>query len=185
MTAPPPRRSVVIHGHFYQPPREDPWLDEVEAEPSAAPFHDWNERIDKECYRAVVAARLYAPDGRIARVVNTLASISFDFGPTLLEWLERHAPTTYAGVLEADRVSRARHDGHGNALAMPYHHVILPLASRRDKVTEVRWGIADFRRRFGREPDRHVAAGDRRGSRNAGRARCRGDPLHDPRASPG
>ena len=142
----------VIHGHFYQPPREDPWLDEVEAEPSAAPFHDWNERVERQCYRAVVAARLYAPDGRIARIVNTLAAVSFDFGPTLLEWLERAAPATYAAVLEADRASREKHDGHGNAIAMPYHHVILPLASHRDKVTEVRWGIADFRRRFGREP---------------------------------
>jgi alpha-amylase/alpha-mannosidase (GH57 family) len=150
VTAPP--GAVVIHGHFYQPPRDDPWLDEVEAERSAAPYHDWNERIERECYRAVVAARLYAPDGRIARVVNTLASISFDVGPTLLEWLERHAPRTYAGILEADRISRTRHDGHGNAIAMPYHHAILPLASRRDKITEVRWGIADFRRRFQREP---------------------------------
>lgn len=146
------RQAVVIHGHFYQPPREDPWLEEVAREPTAAPFHDWNERIERECYRAVVAARRYAPDGRIAGIVNALASISFDFGPTLLEWLERHAPRTYAGVLEADRVSRERHDGHGNAIAMPYHHAILPLASRRDKVTEVRWGIADFRRRFGRDP---------------------------------
>ncbi len=145
-------RSIVIHGHFYQPPREDPWLDEVEAEASAAPFHDWNERIERECYRAVVAARLYAPDGRIARIVNTLSSISFDFGPTLLEWLEREAPDTYAAVLEADRLSREKYDGHGNAIATPYHHVILPLASRRDKITEVRWGIVDFRRRFGRDP---------------------------------
>jgi alpha-amylase/alpha-mannosidase (GH57 family) len=147
-----PLRSVVIHGHYYQPPRDDPWLDEVETEPSAAPFHDWNERIERECYRAVVAARRYAPDGRIAQIVNTLASTSFDFGPTLLEWMERHAPRTYAGVLEADRISSTRHDGHGNAIAMPYHHIILPLASRRDKTTEVRWGIGDFRRRFGREP---------------------------------
>lgn len=146
-------RAVVIHGHFYQPPREDPWLDVVEREPSAAPCHDWNERVERECYRAVVAARRYAPDGRIADVVNTLESISFDFGPTLLAWLERRAPRTYAAVLEADRLSCARRDGHGNALAMPYHHVILPLASRRDKITEVRWGVADFRRRFGREPE--------------------------------
>jgi alpha-amylase/alpha-mannosidase (GH57 family) len=147
-------RSIVIHGHFYQPPREDPWLNEVLAEPSAAPFHDWNQRIERECYRAVVAARLYAPppDGRITGIVNTLTSISFDFGPTLLEWLEREAPDTYAAVLEADRQSRGRHDGHGNAIAMPYHHTILPLATRRDKVTEVRWGIADFRRRFQRDP---------------------------------
>ena len=146
-------RSIVIHGHFYQPPREDPWLNQVAAEPSAAPYHDWNERIERESYRAVVAARLYAPDGRIAQIVNTLASISFNFGATLLEWLEREAPATYAAVLEADGASRARHAGHGNAIAMPYHHVIMPLASRRDKITEVRWGIADFRRRFGRDPE--------------------------------
>jgi alpha-amylase/alpha-mannosidase (GH57 family) len=147
-------RSIVIHGHFYQPPREDPWLNEVLAEPSAAPFHDWNQRIERECYRAVVAARLYAPppDGRITGIVNTLTSLSFDFGPTLLEWLEREALDTYTAVLEADRESRVRHDGHGNAIAMPYHHTILPLATRRDKVTEVRWGIADFRRRFKRDP---------------------------------
>jgi hypothetical protein len=146
-------RSVVVHGHFYQPPREDPWLDEVETEPSAAPFHDWNQRIEQECYRAVVAARLSAADGRITRIVNTLTSISFDFGPTLLEWMEREAPATYEAVLEADQRSCERHDGHGNAIAMPYHHSILPLCSRRDKGTEVRWGIADFRRRFRREPE--------------------------------
>jgi alpha-amylase/alpha-mannosidase (GH57 family) len=144
-------RSVVIHGHFYQPPRDDPWLEEIEREPSAAPYHDWNERIEQECYRAVVAARLHAPDGRIARILNTLESMSFDYGPTLLEWLEREAPATYAGVLAADRASVAGR-GYGNAIAMPYHHVILPLAPRREKVTEVRWGIADFRRRFAREP---------------------------------
>jgi alpha-amylase/alpha-mannosidase (GH57 family) len=145
--------SVVLHGHFYQPPREDPWLEDVEQEPSAAPFHDWNERIEQECYRAVVAARRYGADGRIAAIVNTLASMSFDFGPTLFEWLERHAPDTYAAILAADRESVGRYDGHGNAMAMPYHHLILPLASRRDKVSEVRWGIADFRRRYGREPE--------------------------------
>jgi len=146
------RRSVVVHGHFYQPPREDPWLDVVEAEPSAAPWHDWNQRIERECYRAVVAARVPGAGGRIARVVNTLGAISFDVGPTLLEWLEREAPGTYAAILEADRESRTAHHGHGNAIAVPYHHAILPLSSRRDKTTEVRWGITDFRRRFGREP---------------------------------
>jgi alpha-amylase/alpha-mannosidase (GH57 family) len=147
------RRSVVIHAHFYQPPREEPWLELVEAEPSAAPFHDWNRRIERECYRAVVAARIPAADGRIERVVNTLERISFNVGPTLVEWLEREAPETWNAMLEADRTSRLRLGGHGNALAMPYHHVILPLASRRDKTTEVRWGIADFRRRFGRDPE--------------------------------
>jgi len=124
-------RSIVIHGHFYQPPRDDPRTGTIPLEPNAAPYHDWNVRIEQECY---------------ARVAGSLASLSFDFGPTLLEWMERHAPETYAAVLAADRAS-------GNAVAMPYHHVILPLCPRRDKTTEVRWGIADFRRRFGREPE--------------------------------
>ena len=145
-------RSIVIHGHFYQPPRENPWLEEIEREASAAPHHDWNARIEQECYRTVVAARVLAPDGRISRIVNTLEYISFNFGPTLLEWMEHAAPDTYARVLDADRKSIARL-GHGNAIAQPYHHAILPLSSRRDKLTEVRWGIADFRRRFGREPE--------------------------------
>ncbi len=146
-------RSAIIHGHFYQPPREDPWFEEVPREASAAPFHDWNERIEHECYRAVTAARVPTEDGKIARIVNTLEYLSFDFGPTLLEWLESAAPDTYVSVLEADRLSCEANDGHGNAIAMPYHHVILPLASRRDKVTEVRWGIEDFRARFGRAPE--------------------------------
>jgi hypothetical protein len=145
--------AVVIHGHFYQPPREDPFLDEVETEPSAAPFHDWNQRIERECYRAVVAARITGSDGRIIRLVNTLESISFNFGPTLLEWLEREARSTYEAILSADAVSASAQGGHGNAIAQPYHHTILPLATRRDKRTEVRWGIADFRRRYGREPE--------------------------------
>jgi hypothetical protein len=145
--------SVIIHGHFYQPPREDPFLDEVEAEASAAPFHDWNQRIERECYRAVVAARVTASDGRIARLVNTLESMSFNFGPTLLEWMEREARPTYEAILAADHSSTLALGGHGNAIAQPYHHTILPLATRRDKQTEVRWGIADFRRRFGREPE--------------------------------
>ena len=147
-----PSRSIVIHGHFYQPPREDPWLDLVEAEPSAAPFHDWNERIEQECYRAVAAARVPGIGGRIARIENTYEWISFNFGPTLLEWMQHAGPETYASVLAADRRSAARL-GHGNAIAMPYHHAILPLSSRREKTTEVRWGIADFRRRFGRMPE--------------------------------
>lgn len=146
-------QSVVIHGHFYQPPREDPWLAEVEAEASAAPYHDWNERIERECYRTVVAAHLTAggTDNRILGIVNTLEWISFNFGPTLLEWLEDHAPATYQAILAADRASVDRL-GFGNAIAQSYHHAILPLASRRDKRTEVLWGMADFRRRFGREP---------------------------------
>ena len=128
------------------------WLGEVETEPTAAPFHDWNERIEHECYRAVVSARIPGPGGRIARLVNTLHSISFDLGPTLATWMEREARETNAAFLQSDRVSRERL-GFGNAVATPYHHVILPLCSRRDKVTEVRWGMRDFARRFGRESD--------------------------------
>jgi hypothetical protein len=144
--------SVVIHGHFYQPPRDDPWLEMVEAQASARPFHDWNERVTKECYRAVVAARRPGPGGRIARIVNTLERISFNFGPTLLQWMEQEAPSIYHAILQADAVSSQAHQGHGNAIAQAYHHTILPLASRREKVTEVRWGISDFRKRFRREP---------------------------------
>lgn len=148
----PHTRVVIIHGHFYQPPREDPWLEAIPRQPSAAPWHDWNEKIDHECYRAIVAARVLDENGSIVRVINTLTRMSFDIGPTLFEWMERASPVTYAAILEADRISVER-TGHGNAMAQPYHHVILPLASRRDKVTEVRWGTADFRRRFGREPE--------------------------------
>ena len=145
-------RTIVVHGHYYQPPREDPWIEAIEAEATAAPYHDWNERIERESYRAVTAARVPSADGRIARIENALAWTSFDVGPTLLEWMEREAAETYAQVLAADRASRERL-GFGNALAHPYHHIILPLASRRDKITEVRWGIADFRRRFARAPE--------------------------------
>lgn len=145
-------RSVIVHGHFYQPPRENPWTGEIDPEKSAAPFHDWNQRIDSECYAPVASARVLGPDGSVQHRDNLYSALSFNVGPTLLEWMEPNAPKTYAAILEADRVSAARL-GHGNAIAMPYHHTILPLASRRDKVTEVRWGIADFRRRFDREPE--------------------------------
>ena len=145
-------RSVVVHGHFYQPPRENPWTGEVDPEPSAAPFHDWNQRIESECYAPVSRARVLASDGSIAHRDNLYSQMSFDVGPTLFEWMEMQAPTTYAAILHADKMSVERL-GYGNAVAMPYHHTILPLASRRDKVTEVKWGIADFRRRFGREPE--------------------------------
>ncbi|MEQ8329301.1 MAG: DUF1926 domain-containing protein [Longimicrobiales bacterium] len=144
--------SVVVHGHFYQPPREDPRTDRVLREASAAPWHDWNHRIHDECYRAVTAARVLDGEGQIAQVVNALEWMSWDAGPTLLRWMARETPGTYRAFLDADARSVAR-TGHGNALACPYHHVILPLASRRDKVTEVRWGMADSRRRFGREPE--------------------------------
>jgi alpha-amylase/alpha-mannosidase (GH57 family) len=146
------RRSVVVHGHFYQPPRENPWTGIVDPEPTAAPFHDWNQRIESECYGPVSNARVLDAKGNVAHRDNLYAALSFDVGPTLFDWMETNAPATYARILEADKISVARL-GHGNAIAMPYHHTILPLASRRDKVTEVRWGIADFQRRFEREPE--------------------------------
>jgi len=126
-------------------------LETVEAQASAKPYHDWNERVTEECYRSVVAARVPGPDGRITDIVNTLDFISFNFGPTLLEWMEAEAPRTYRSVLEADRKSVRATGGFGNAIAQAYHHTILPLASRREMVSEVRWGMADFRNRFGRE----------------------------------
>lgn len=145
-------RAVCVHGHFYQPPREDPWLEEVDLQPSAAPFPDWNERVTAECYRPFTAARVLAPDGRISSIVNLFSRCSFNVGPTLLTWLERRAPDVYAAVLEADREALARY-GHGAALAQGYHHAILPLADPRDRVTEVAWGVRDFERRFDRPPE--------------------------------
>src|ERR1043166_1792424 len=149
----PLTQSVVVHGHFYQPPRENPWRDEVDPEPTAAPFHDWNERIAHESYDAVATARVLDDAGHVLRTVNLYEWLSFNVGTTLLRWLETHDVDVYEAMLEGDRLSARRLDGHGNALAMPYHHIILPLASRRDKVTEIRWGLADFRRRFGREAE--------------------------------
>ncbi|MBI3790083.1 MAG: DUF3536 domain-containing protein, partial [Gemmatimonadetes bacterium] len=146
------KRAVVLHGHFYQPPREDPWLEVVEREANAAPAHDWNVRITNECYVPMAAARLLDGDGHIARMVNCYEAMSFDVGATLAEWLERASPATWRAIVAADRQSVARL-GHGNAIAAPYHHVILPLASPRERRTEIRWGVADFRRRFGREPE--------------------------------
>jgi alpha-amylase/alpha-mannosidase (GH57 family) len=147
------QRYICIHGHFYQPPRESPWLDAVETQDSAAPFHDWNERITAECYATNAAARILDDEGRIAQIVNNYARISFNFGPTLLSWMEQAAPDVYAAVLAADRESQERFSGHGSAMAQAFHHAILPLASPRDKRTEIRWGLADFRRRFGRDPE--------------------------------
>ena len=177
-------RSIVIHGHFYQPPREDPWLEEVETEPSAAPFHDWNERIEQECYRAVGAARLPGPGGRIARIVNTYEWLSFNFGPTLLEWLEHAAPETYALLLEADRSSAARL-GHGNAVAMPYHHAILPLSSRREKSGGGALGHGRLPAPLRTGTGGNVAAGDRGGRGDPRRAGTGGHPLHHPGPAPG
>ncbi len=146
-------RYLCIHGHFYQPPRENPWLETVEAQDSAAPYHDWNERITAECYARNGASRVVDERNRILRIVNNYAQMSFNFGPTLLSWLEEHAPATYRSILDADRASAQRFGGHGSAMAQVYNHIILPLASRRDKELQVRWGIADFERRFLRKPE--------------------------------
>jgi alpha-amylase/alpha-mannosidase (GH57 family) len=145
--------EVCIHGHFYQPPRENPWLESVEVQDGAYPYHDWNERITAECYAPNARSRILDAEERIVAIVNNYARMSFDFGPTLLSWLEAHAPEVYASVLDADRESAERFSGHGSALAHVYNHVILPLANARDRATQVLWGIADFRRRFGREPE--------------------------------
>ncbi|HEX7928703.1 MAG TPA: DUF3536 domain-containing protein [bacterium] len=141
---------LVIHGHFYQPPRENPWTGMVEREPSAAPAHDWNERILGECYRPNAWARIVDGFGRVERIVNNYAAINFNFGPTLFNWMVEHAPAAYQRVLEADRLSQARFGGHGNAIAQGYNHAILPLCNERDRVTQIRWGLADFHSRFGR-----------------------------------
>ncbi len=146
-------KYVCIHGHFYQPPRENPWLEYVELQDSAYPYHDWNARITEECYRQNAASRILGPDKRIIEIVNNYESISFDFGPTLLYWLETHAPDVYAMVLEADRRSREKFSGHGSAMAQAYNHMVLPLANVHDKETQVVWGLEDFRRRFQREPE--------------------------------
>jgi len=143
--------ALIIHGHFYQPPRENPWTGVVESEPGAAPFHDWNERIHSECYRPNTLISVSA-DGK-ERSVNNYAGISFNFGPTLLSWLERNHADTYARIIEADRESAIARGGHGNAIAQAYGHAILPLCNERDLRTQIRWGIADFRARFGREPE--------------------------------
>jgi alpha-amylase/alpha-mannosidase (GH57 family) len=145
-------RYVCIHGHFYQPPRENPWLEAIERQDSAQPYHDWNERITAECYGPNALSRIQDGD-RIVRIVNNYARISFNCGPTLLSWMEAHAPEVYHGIQEADRDSAARFGGHGSALAQPYNHMLMPLANRRDQVTQVRWGRRDFRHRFGRDPE--------------------------------
>jgi|CXWL01.1.fsa_nt_gi hypothetical protein len=147
------KRCACIHGHFYQPPRENPWTGAVERQLSAGRDHDWNARIARECYVPNTEARVVDGGGRIIDIVDNYAWMSFNFGPTLLAWLEKAHPHAYARILEADRVSAQRLGGHGNAIAQAYHHSILPLASARDRTTEIRWGLADFRKRFGREAE--------------------------------
>lgn len=145
--------ALIVHGHFYQPPRENPWTGVVEAEPGAAPFHDWNERIHSECYQPNSSATILDPKTGESRVVNNYAKISFNFGPTLLNWLKSNHPDTYASIVDADHESARARGGHGNAVAQAYGHAILPLCNERDRRTQIRWGIADFRDRFARNPE--------------------------------
>ena len=142
-----------MHGHFYQPPRENPWLETVEVQSSASPFHDWNERITAECYAPNGASRITNKQGQITRILNNYGRMSYNFGPTLLSWLEVFAARTYRTIVAADKASAERFGGHGSALAQVYNHMIMPLASPRDARTQIRWGIADFEHRFGRKPE--------------------------------
>ena len=145
--------ALIIHGHFYQPPRENPWTGIIESQPTAAPFHDWNERIHSECYEPNAFAKISDPTTGQLLTINNYSNISFNFGPTLLSWLESNHPDTYERIIEADRESALKHNGHGNAIAQAYGHAILPLCNERDLRTQIRWGLADFRYRFGREAE--------------------------------
>jgi alpha-amylase/alpha-mannosidase (GH57 family) len=145
--------DIIIHGHFYQPPREDPWTGQIERQLSATPYHDWNERIHDECYGPNAFGHIIGAHGVIEQTVNNYAHISFNFGPTLLSWLETHHPITYRRILEADKASIQNRGGHGNAIAQAYGHAILPLCDDRERETQVVWGLSDFRYRFGREAE--------------------------------
>ncbi len=147
------KRHICIHGHFYQPPRENPWLEMIETQESAYPYHDWNERINAECYEPNSVTRIQDKEGRINQIVSNYEKISFNFGPTLLSWIKEFAPQVYAAILEADKISTGKFSGHGNAIAQAYNHMIMPLANRHDKTTQVVWGISDFRKRFDRLPE--------------------------------
>ncbi len=144
---------LTIHGHFYQPPRENPWLESIELQDSALPCHDWNERVNNECYNPNSASKIVDNRNRILDIVNNYERMSFNFGPTLLSWMEEHAPHAYDRIIKADIKSVLEHDGHGNAIAQVYNHMIMPLANEHDKITQVKWGIRDFVYRFGRQPE--------------------------------
>lgn len=146
-------KFLTIHGHFYQPPRENPWLEAIELQDSALPFHDWNERINKECYNPNSVSKIVDSRNRILDMVNNYEHMSFNFGPTLLSWMEQFAPLTYERIIKADIESVEQHSGHGNAMAQVYNHIIMPLANENDKQTQVKWGIRDFEYRFGRKPE--------------------------------
>jgi len=147
------KRYICIHGHFYQPPRENPWLETVETQDSAAPYHDWNERVCAESYATNGAARTVNNKNQIIRIVNNYSRMSFNFGPTLMSWLKGNAPRTYRMILDGERRSRRLNSGHSSAIAQVYNHVIMPLANQRDKITQIRWGIADYESHYGSAPE--------------------------------
>ncbi len=146
-------RFICIHGHFYQPPRENPWLETIEIQDSAYPYHDWNEKITAECYGPNSASRIMDGEDRIVDIVDIYFRISFDFGPTLLSWMETYSPDVYQAIINADRESVISRSGHGNAIAQAYNHVIMPLSNSRDKRTQIEWGVRDFTYRFKRFPE--------------------------------
>ena len=146
------KKFVCIHGHFYQPPRENPWLEDIETQQSAAPFHDWNERVNAECYAPNTAARILDGNGKIIEIINNYEFISFNFGPTLIDWLDKADPDTVRALRQADQKSKERL-GFGNAMAQVYNHIIMPLANRQDKITQVKWGIRNFEYHFKRQPE--------------------------------
>ncbi|MCA9401668.1 MAG: DUF3536 domain-containing protein, partial [Candidatus Omnitrophica bacterium] len=146
-------KYICLHGHFYQPPRENPWLEEIELQQSAYPYHDWNERINAECYAPNAASRIVGYGSNVIKIINNYSRMSFNFGPTLLSWMEKHAPDDYAKILEADQESQRIFSGHGSAIAQVYNHMIMPLANTRDERTQVYWGIKDFEYRFKRKPE--------------------------------
>ncbi len=150
---PPSKRFICIHGHFYQPPRENPWLETVETQDSAAPYHDWNERVCAECYAPNGAARIQNGKNQIMRIINNYGRMSFNFGPTLLSWLKENAPRTHRMILDGERRSRRSYKGHSSAMAQVYNHIIMPLANMRDRITQIRWGIADYQYHYGLAPE--------------------------------
>ncbi len=147
------KKHLIIHGHFYQPPRENPWTERIDRQESAAPHHDWNERITRECYLPNSCSRRLDSFGRIKNLVNNYTRLSFNFGPTLFRWLEKYHPELHRDIIHADRLSMKLNNGHGNAIAQVYNHIIMPLASRRDQKTQILWGVRDFKRCFGRDPE--------------------------------
>jgi (1->4)-alpha-D-glucan 1-alpha-D-glucosylmutase len=146
-------RYICIHGHFYQPPRENPWLEAIELQDAAYPYHDWNERLTAQCYSPNAVSRILDSEHRIVHLVNNYTRISFNFGPTLMSWMRERASDVYRAIVDADQESQKKFAGHGSALAQPFNHVILPLANRRDRFTQIEWGIRDFERSFARRPE--------------------------------